>query len=317
MNYNNHQDKNNSLHINGEITATSYDDSSLSNFVKDCYSQDLNLSINKSDINGTVAYKYLYSNLKSDNTIDRNASGDLNNSSDIILVIANDFQKDLNGTIKTILNLNFERNVTKLANPESIRFNSYDVNNTTPFSADLKTDKFASESLDINKTLIHYYGRTHSARQRYNGTEGNASIYYEVYCYGNDCNKSLLQNGTTSKRTNDLRWYINTHHSTSNDGIAGIVTEKDATNVNSTTPSSSSPSKTTLTYDETQGMPYKSTMENNASYWLIYNKDNVNAKTNEFQVEFIGGNTGWSGAHETNTTTNDNNVTITNRRSMW
>jgi len=317
MNYNNHQDKNNSVHINGEITASSYNDTKLSNFVKDCYAQDLNLSINKSNIIGTIAYKYLFSSFKSDGAIDRNISGDINYTSDTIAIIDDDFQKDLNGTIKTTLNLNFERNITRLANPESIRFRSYDVNNTTPFNANLKTDEFAKNSLDINKTLIHYYGRTHSARQRYNGNSGEAKIYYEVYCYGNDCNKSLLQDGTTSRRTNDLRWYINTVHDSSKDGAVGTVNEKVSSYITATTPSSSNPSKTTLTYDETQGMPYKSTMENNASYWLIYNKDDVNAETNEFKVEFGGGTTGWSGAHETNSTTKDHPATITNRRSMW
>ena len=58
-------------------------------------------------------------------------------------------------------------------------------------------------------------------------------------------------------------------------------------------------------------------MENNASNWLIYNKYNPNATTNEFQVEFIKPGGDWAGVHETNSTTNKNASDNTNRRLMW
>ncbi len=57
-------------------------------------------------------------------------------------------------------------------------------------------------------------------------------------------------------------------------------------------------------------------MENNASSWLIYNKNDVNDMTNEFDVKFV--NTGvWTGPNETNVTTRNRSSVITNRRSMW
>ena len=58
-------------------------------------------------------------------------------------------------------------------------------------------------------------------------------------------------------------------------------------------------------------------MEINASNWLIYNKDDASALVNQFPVEFEKAGTGWSGEHETNTTTIDTGTVKTNRRSMW
>ena len=72
-----------------------------------------------------------------------------------------------------------------------------------------------------------------------------------------------------------------------------------------------------MTYDELRGYPYKTTMENNASLWLIYNEDNPTATRNSFSVEFEDRSASWSGKHETSTTTKDVNATRTNRRLMW
>ncbi|MDQ1264605.1 MAG: hypothetical protein QG559_1606, partial [Campylobacterota bacterium] len=75
------------------------------------------------------------------------------------------------------------------------------------------------------------------------------------------------------------------------------------------------PSVTDPTYYGTS-YPYRTTMQNGASPWLIYNESDAGATTNEFQVEFdtIGG---WSGEHETNTTTKTPAGATTNRRIMW
>jgi hypothetical protein len=57
-------------------------------------------------------------------------------------------------------------------------------------------------------------------------------------------------------------------------------------------------------------------MQNEASSWLIYNENDPTATRNEFQVEFDS-SSGWSGAHDTNTTTKNRSGTTTNRRVIW
>ncbi len=58
-------------------------------------------------------------------------------------------------------------------------------------------------------------------------------------------------------------------------------------------------------------------MENNASSWLIYNRDNPTATRNEFSVEFEGKGE-WTGESETELRTKKDSAAIrTNRRTMW
>ena len=58
-------------------------------------------------------------------------------------------------------------------------------------------------------------------------------------------------------------------------------------------------------------------MQDTASSWLIYNPDNSNATTNDFQVEFYGGSNNWTG-HNNNTTTTDSVAApVTSKRILW
>lgn len=325
------QDERMSLHLNGTITALGEDNSTLSNFVNNCYAQPINLTINKSAISSATDYKYRYHN----NDLPANdQNGTLNNPSGAITLSASDFNKSNGGAINTTLNLNLDRNATAFLNPQEIIFDTYDTNCTTPancsMSADLGTKK-AEGSFDLNQTIIttnkmkikHYYGRTHASRQRYQGNTGTANIFYEVFCFntigGNICDKTLLQNGVTSKRVDDLRWFINENH-TSDYGDAGKVVEKNALSIVTTAgiTSGNHPDNSTLmTYNTSKGYPYKTTMENNASSWLIYNETDINATRNSFPVEFENAVTNWSGYHETNTTTKGIGAVKTNRRSLW
>jgi len=167
----------------------------------------------------------------------------------------------------------------------------------------------------INKRLNFIYGRTNTPRKIFKGKEGTSLMYFEAYCVG--CNKSLLPNGTDSNSTNDPRWFVNTLHNTATDGIVGTITQKNAAKVTNTAIVPTTPSQATLNYNETSGYPYKATMENNASNWLIYNKHDINDTNNEFEVEFLKNSAGWGGVDDSNSTTNSNSSTKTNRRIMW
>jgi len=177
---------------------------------------------------------------------------------------------------------------------------------------------------DGNATFI--YGRTHASRQRYTGPTGTPNIYFESFCFGTDtngvaCDPVLLNNFSPNKRrTDDVRWFINEEHTVLNGGSIGTVVEKDSlTNVTVTNPVDGNPSNVDLTYGGTD-YPYKTTMENNASRWLIYDPDDATGNTttiNSFPVEFMDSTTGWSGKHETDVTTKTKGKVNSNRRSMW
>ncbi|DAB28248.1 MAG: hypothetical protein A2513_06475 [Sulfurimonas sp. RIFOXYD12_FULL_33_39] len=325
------QDERMSLHLNGTVSAQGEDNSTLSNFVNNCYAQPINLTVNKSAISSATDYKYRYHN----NDLPANdQNGTMNNTAGTITLTASDFNQSNSGALNTTLNLNLDRNATAFLNPQEITFDTYDANCTTPanctMSVDLGTKK-TEGSFDLNQTVIttnkmkikHYYGRTHASRQRYQGSTGVANIFYEIFCFntigGNTCDKTLLPNGLTSKRVDDLRWFINENH-TSDFGDAGKIVEKNALSIVTTAgvTSGNHPDNSTLmTYNQSKGYPYKTTMENNASSWLIYNETDINATRNSFSVEFENASSNWSGEHETSTTTKSVGAVKTNRRSTW
>ena len=312
-----------SFHLKGAISAVGYDNSSLSNFVDNCYAKPIDITLNKTAIIGSINYKYRFHN--SDISANEQ-NGTFNSTTGTISLGSNDFNKSNNGSVNTVLNLNFDRNVTNFSNPQELSFSTYDSNCSTPSSCSMNADlttKTTQGTLNLNHTIKHYYGRSHASRQRYKGDRGTANIFYEVYCFGivdgNTCNKTLLQNGVNSKRVDDIRWFINENH-TANGGNAGTVTQKyglTRVNASGATSGNHPDDSTLMIYDQSRGYPYKTTMENNASIWLIYNRDDQTATRNSFSVEFEEDSSNWSGLHDTNTTTKDVGTANTNRRLMW
>ncbi|MFA5461259.1 MAG: Ig domain-containing protein [Sulfurimonas sp.] len=328
-----------SLHFRGNVDALAENNSTLSNFVDNCYAKPVDLKVLKSNIVFAPAltppsnYKFRFHNV---DIATNDINGTMNNTTGTISLGTNDFNQSNNGRVNTNLNMNFDRNVTNFLNPQQITFDKYTSECTTTsdceFSADLTTkstvgSRDLNQTVDTNEkmTIKHHYGRTHASKQRYDGNTGPANIYFEVYCFGtvggNTCNKLLLPNGINSKRINDARWFMNENHDITNDGSVGIVLQRSGANVaadkvDATDNPLGNPSVTTLNYDGSSGYPYKTTMQNEASSWLIYNENDPTATRNEFQVEFDS-SSGWSGAHDTNTTTKNRSGTTTNRRVIW
>ncbi|MEA1983753.1 MAG: PKD domain-containing protein [Campylobacterota bacterium] len=152
-------------------------------------------------------------------------------------------------------------------------------------------------TLDDNLTFI--YGRTYGQRQKFvdGSTPANhdALIYYESYC-ATGCDNTLLPNGATTTM-DDPRWFTNSSHTASTDGNTTVVSEKtSSTTLTIGTPSSETPSKTSLKYDGTKGYPFVKTMTNTPSEWLIYDKYNASATNNEFKVEFYKDGGGYVGS---------------------
>jgi len=332
-------DENMSYHLNGTIAALGENNVTLSNFVDKCYALPLTITIQTTtrdlndtkgnhvtfrarfhDINTTIQQPIQLLDVNRTDTAPTVAKLDFN------LTTAHFYQTS-NGRIQTSLNLNYDRNVTKTVNPTTITFLSYDVNCTASTAcfrnADLVSNKTPEMKKDLNTTIPikFYYGRANAGKQRYEVPKDNpysANIYYEIYCYGAGCNTALLP---STQHVNDIRWYQNIWHTASNDGNITNIVEKNG--INKVTPTypplwnNTNPATVNLIYDGSLGYPYTTTMELNASGWLIYNENDANATTNSFQVEYNKAGTGWSGERETNTTTKAPNTVKTNRRTMW
>ena len=323
-------DENMSIHLNGSIIAQGENNATLSNFVDGCFAKPLDITLVRSNLTLPVAYQYRFKTFGAANTLIRDTNAtDLNNSVLPIQTQTLDFNKTMNGTMNTVMNLNYARSIDNAVNPQSITLNSYEVDCSTvadcTFNADLIANKTTQGVKDLNTSVIrHYYGRSFTQRQRYAGPQGDAFIYYEAYCdEATGCDPTLLQ-GTAVSQGGDTRWRINPNHR-SNHGSAGNITHKSATTRVAGTASirlnavndGTMQDLTTLNYNETRGYPYKTTMQHNADGWLLYNKYNPNATTNEFEVEFTGSSGSWAGKHETDTTTKTDGASTINRRTMW
>jgi len=300
-------DLNVSAHLSLTLTAQNSLNGTTQNFKQASWENPVNINLtvptvatlvpNKDDINETVNLNFL------------------NGALTIPLNEANNTKKIM---------FNYPRTINNAKNPFRVLGANVDLNASTSYTSTSGNTKVISgvSVADANATFI--YGRAHAARQRFDQPTGTANIYYEAFCFGTDnvavaCTKSLLPNGTNATNSDDIRWFINENH-TATQGNAGTVVEKDAIGKVTVAGSSTGihPDNSTLmTYDATQGYPYRTTMIHNASPWLLYNQDNAGANTNQFPVEFDIATTGWSGTHETNTTTADPASPKTNRTSMW
>jgi len=211
------------------------------------------------------------------------------------------------------LYFNIDRNSAKTRNPIVIRV--IDANTSTSWMTNPGSPKeFNGTTLNEDKTF--YYGRTHASRQIFTVNPGTDLIYYQVYCYGTGCDKSLLQNSTSLKTTDDPRWYVNSAHTALSGTVGNISVKNASTSTITSSVVEGSPAKADLTYNN-DTYPYKATMLNATSKWLIYNKYDDNATSNEFEVEFINANSNWAGKKETDNTTNKKASDRTNRRTMW
>jgi len=327
-----------SYHLDGNIIAQGDDNSTLTNFTSQCYAKSIDIVITTTDRalftpeNIPVNYIARFHDLnKSGTTI---SSLDINYTDqtpqqDIHITTTETqlkgyFLKDYKGSMYTSLNLNYERNITLAVNPKQIYFKKYIVtcknSAECSFSANMtnSTTTKGEETLNENIPIKHYYGRIHAQRERFLGTDGDANLSYEVYCdISKGGNKSLLQQGNNSKYTDDPRWFINLTHSPQTDGQIYSIIQRGYPHVSLTNLTNTSSPVASLHYDGTKGFPYITTMQIFPSSWLIYNKYNKNATSNEFEVEFINSSGAWAGERETDSTTKKNAADITNRRLMW
>ena len=337
------QDENMSVHLNSTITAQGKNGSTLNNFVSGCYSQPLQIQINKSNTSNTaLSYSYIVHNEDINSSIipTQSISGNLAAGTAIqnpnFSTLNTFFQKNQNGTMRLKTNLNFDRQINVPTNPEDVTFISISADdNITIFNANLKSNEKADGNVSINQRVLHYYGRTNAPKVTIEcnskpcttGTHTSSTsntkdfIYYEVYCLGGSCNTTILPNGTV--QTNDVRWYTNNNHDMSGqplgtDGVIGTITEVtpsgNVVEVSRNIDTANFKTEAIIKYNGP--LPYDAQMQMASSKWLLYNASDANATANKFTIEFIGDG-GWSGKFEEDSTTKTTFSPITNKRIMW
>ena len=336
-------DSNMSVRYSGDIKAVGANTASLSNFVKDCYAEDIDLDLNTSALPATPIFKYRLRENNATTTDFSFSEVDGNNTGSeklpTVTIPASRFTKGLFGESAMEFNVNFDRNITTPVNPLKIVYNWFNVSCTTPVNcqsrADMTLTHLPDTTLITDLNITHIYGRLHTPRQRVADTNpadlpatAQIPLYYEFYCNSlSGCNINdyttvapiLSPNRLLSQ--DDVRWYVQALHDVVAEGNSTFTQTRnnanDARFANGANMDIDTGSLTaTYTYDGVQGYPYKVTIELGTQDWLLYNRYDITATENEFELEFF--TTGqWSGKDESNMGLDANSSTNVNRRVEW
>ena len=317
-----------SYHIYGTVSAKGEDGSSLTNFVTNCYAKNIDINLSRSVYaDGSMTFKQSLETLDQNNTRIAIGFEDANNTKFDVSIAKTNFVKQLNGSTKVRIRYNFARDVNDSRNPQKITFGLLNVDcNTTSECTAYADSKSSYTPIDnskktFNDTIYFYYARAHVPKMVTNGPDGNATGYYEVYCYGAGCNKTYLQDeltGGTSANSDDPRWWINSLHTFDFGKIKSVSQKRTPAHVSVTTmPVGNAADRIGLHYDGTKGYPYRAIMNIVPDKWLIYNKYDPTVTHNEFEAQFNNDTSDWIGSGETQDATETKKFGYKDRKLTW
>ncbi|MCW8821400.1 MAG: hypothetical protein OQK45_04160, partial [Sulfurovum sp.] len=233
-------DKNMSYNMNGTFSAVGFDNGRLSNFVDQCYADDVNMTLYLQYQHAlpTDSEPFLAYDLIDINTTDTRPVVGLgeptyrfNPATAGPLSITQDsqyFVKDMNGSITMDLGYNFKRNYNEPMNPRFIQMNDFNLtytSNPSGIKADLKSDFeiFGNKTLDQNITFL--YGRAKAGKFFYEDIitpSVNTPVSIVTYC---DLGFTVCQDRgilAALAGTNEGDWWLSVDHRTT-DGDGDIV----------------------------------------------------------------------------------------------
>ena len=234
-------DLNVSADLNLTIIAQTLSNATTKNYNSACYAKTTNYSISYTPFTLIPSNALSRLNLLESNT---SASGSFALNTNIALAsIPNTiFATDNNGTGKLNLKINFDRNDTLVVNPFNLIIQDTNVSDADGIDG----------NITLNQPARFYYGRAHVPDYRFSGRDGNATIYYEVYC--RDCNRTAM-GITGNESVNAVNWYQNALHV----NTAGVANPQPSHSTDFTTFSTthSNPvSVERLTLKNTTSIPY-------------------------------------------------------------
>jgi len=324
------------------INAVGEDNNITYNYTKDCYANPTKVTLN---IQGTQIVpansitQFLYYNPAEANGTTDSGEGNytlpqgvaitslpINN---YIATFGHKSAPDKNGTSGILYKLNFNRKVNQPADPIRLALTSVDVKDDTLPAYPVYG------SATTNDTATFLYGRAHSPRYRVNcGTNitgpcisQKLELFFEFY--SSDSNLSVRREyASDTQRSKDaIMWFRNTHHSNIADGNITYLSHKyldynitmTSTPLQITTATVSDPangiSDVYMRYMNTEGYPYKASVELHTQQWLNYDRFNTNADINNtFLIEY---NAVGQVIDQDVLPTTDDNASNSNRRIRW
>ena len=298
------------------VTAQNSNGAATTYYTSDCYANGINLE---------YGIKFDDGNLP-DNISEMNIYEKTSDMYDVIPLLdgtspitipatgqfpASVFLDDKEGMADLNLSINFNRQASVAADPFIFRSSYVEVED----SQGLK----GSVNLSGNKSDF-LYGRVHAPRYRVdcaggaNCTSGTQTLFYEFYSQDMNVTMRAKYADEDMRSPDSILWFTNRNHTFAN----GSSKFQTVSNVNFSALVSMGATETfTSTYTGTS-FPYKVTVpiETNTS-WLVYNRFDDGASTNDFALEFnmgAGEQVGLDNLNDTDVTTAPAN---SNRRINW
>lgn len=311
------QDLNMSAVLDVNITARSESGSIAEGYNSACYANDIDMDIGylTTPILPAGGVGQILFSRDGNNTLPVSAFN-IGGPFQITNIPKDIFSTDHNGTGRTQININFNRNTSVATEP--FRLTLGDINATDATSG-------TSGTLNLNQSATFYYGRVHAPD--YRGVSPiDARIGYEVYC--RDCNRTAFGIGGPSSPSSN-HWFINTSHTTITQGVSK---DKNASSIGGTTTFDKDPTQAGEIVNgveqlvlRTTTLPSVDRIELTPSPWLVFDPFNGADPTTDFMVEFLsrgtwggGGTVDKDGTDIIGKHVDDQNVsTRTNRRISW
>ena len=304
------------------ITARNAIGNVTTNYSVGCYAKDINISIGYDTLTLTPAPVALTKAYGFETNSETLGSGALNAPIVLENIVGGQF---ISGIADLDIKLNFDRRVNGVVNPFDFHISPSDINISNSDGV------WGINTPDIGSADF-FYGRVHAPRYRVKCNPGtptggcNTSTtpltqYFEVYCQGAGCDTTRLSivSPSLTRSVDALRWYRNTIHTQTNEGNITSTAQRSGALAQEYGTYTDAPGQTTTpyTYNGSQGYPYKTTIEVNASNWLIYNKYDTNAVRNAYELEFNAKGVFWGGTDQSGNRIDNNATENTNRRIMW
>lgn len=281
-----------------KTTARLEDNSPATLYTKNCYSRDVNLTI---DINKAVTDITDDSGLAIASDSDKIAQAkkdilyfdnltmikaDNNPNSGKYQIKKNHFEE---GEVRSYINFGFSKNIQIPKNPFQVTSDNFTFLNIQDEDG-VTGSTYAPNT--IKTDVKFYYGRVFAPDYTGPMSGFDAHVYYGLFCKNCVETKytSIIKNQTLPTTSN---WFVNKSHSSPVQGTAGnyehpsniALSQKNPAN-----PIVSGVEKITLSSLK----PDTVTIFMPASKWLIFNPFNPSAEKNSFDVTFIGGSN-WGG----------------------
>ena len=339
--YPNGIDENMSYNVQGSFSAMSYDHKRLTNFVNNCYAEDVDMLLDYSytfdaDENNTFAYDIMDNNGSS--TVYRERENHELRTDNIITQGKEYFAKEMNGSITMDLGYNYPRTNNTPMNPISVKMNNFSIGYTTQpntlYVEGLNNHKILGKKT-IDKTVNFFYGRVKPAQEYYQTAEASMKTPISTVIYCNLGYQKCQDRGIMAKyaQTNEKNWWKSLDHDnqTNKDGNIEVAsTPRSAISTTNISIMSKGENDSTVisrgdanpplivpvklvAYDKEN--TYASV--NYTDRWLIYNPTNATKAPSRFYRVKFTGQSGWAGHGKTGHVVGGSTNTNKNRRLEW